>query len=56
MVAVDTPDNLTSRLRGSATMYVQVDAMGADAEGTLSSMPGVTRVSVSDRRDAHRRL
>jgi ABC-2 type transport system ATP-binding protein len=52
VVAVDTPDNLTSRLRGSATMYVQVDAMGADAEQTLSSIPGVTRVSVSDRRDA----
>ena len=28
MVAVDTPDNLTSRLRGSETMYVQVDARG----------------------------
>jgi ABC-2 type transport system ATP-binding protein len=51
VVAVDTPDNLTSRLRGSATMYVQVDAMGADAEGALSSVPGVTRVSVSERRD-----
>ena len=25
--------------------------MGADAEGTLSSVPGVTRVSLSDRRD-----
>jgi ABC-2 type transport system ATP-binding protein len=51
VVAVDTPDNLTARLRGSATMYVQVDAMGADAEQTLSSIPGVTHVSVSDRRD-----
>ena len=56
VVAVDTPDNLTARLRGSETMYVQVDAMGADAEGTLSSVPGVTRVSVSDRRDGDRRL
>ena len=26
VVAVDTPDNLTARLRGSETMYVQVDA------------------------------
>jgi ABC-2 type transport system ATP-binding protein len=51
VVAVDTPDNLTARLRGSETMYVQVDAMGADAETTLSSVPGVTRVSVSDRRE-----
>ena len=31
VVAVDTPDNLTARLRGSETMYVQVDANGADA-------------------------
>ena len=52
VVAVDTPDNLTARLRGSETMYVQVDTMGADAEGMLSSIPGVTRVSTSDRRDS----
>jgi ABC-2 type transport system ATP-binding protein len=51
VVAVDTPDNLTARLRGSETMYVQLDSMGADAETALSSVPGVTRVSVSDRRD-----
>ncbi len=31
VVAVDTPDNLTARLKGAATMYVQVDAAGADA-------------------------
>ena len=51
VVAVDTPDNLTARLRGSETMYLQIDAMGGDAEGALSTIPGVTRVSVSDRRD-----
>ena len=51
VVAVDTPDNLTSRLRGSETMYVQVDAMGADAELTLGRVPGVIRVGESDRRD-----
>jgi ABC-2 type transport system ATP-binding protein len=52
VVAVDTPDNLTSRLRGSETMYVQVDAMGGDAGGTLAGLSGVTRVSVSDTRDS----
>ena len=51
VVAVDTPDNLTARLRGSETMYIQVDALGSDAEGTLASVPGVTRVTVSDRRN-----
>ena len=44
VVAVDTPENLTARLRGSETMYVQVDAMGADAASALQRVPGVTRV------------
>jgi ABC-2 type transport system ATP-binding protein len=51
VVAVDTPDNLTARLRGSETMYVLLDPMGADAGAVLSTVPGVTRVSVSDRRE-----
>src|SRR5207247_11252003 len=42
VVAVDTPDNLTARLRGSETLYVQVDAGGADAAGVLGHIPGVT--------------
>ncbi len=44
VVAVDTPDNLTARLKGAATMYVQVDAAGADAGAALSAIPGVTQV------------
>jgi ABC-2 type transport system ATP-binding protein len=51
VVAVDTPDNLTARLQGSETMYVQVDAGGADAITTLSRVPGVTRVVESDHRN-----
>jgi ABC-2 type transport system ATP-binding protein len=51
LVAVDTPDNLTARLRGSETLYLQVDAAAADAEAALRQVAGVTRVSVSDRRD-----
>jgi ABC-2 type transport system ATP-binding protein len=50
-VAVDTPGNLTDRLHGSATMYVQVDAHGSDASAALSGVPGVTQVVESDRRD-----
>src|SRR5262247_4033463 len=37
VVAVDSPDNLTSRLRGSETMFLQVDAAGADAKAALTS-------------------
>src|SRR4051812_29000322 len=48
VVAVDTPDNLTARLRGSETMYIQLDAYG-DAAGTLSAVAGVTRVVETDR-------
>ena len=44
VVAVDTPDNLTARLRGAGSLYVQVDAAGADAETALAAVPGVTRV------------
>ena len=51
VVAVDTPDNLTARLRGSETMYVQVDAGGANAAAALSHIPGVTRVVEAERRD-----
>jgi len=49
VVAVDTPQNLTARLQGSETMYLQVDAAGADASGALRRVPGVTRVVESDR-------
>jgi gliding motility-associated transport system ATP-binding protein len=52
VVAVDTPDNLTARLKGAATMYVQVDAAGADAGAALASVPGVKRVAGADQRPA----
>ena len=48
VVAVDTPDNLTSRLRGSETMYLQVDAAGADVASVLQRVSGVTRVAITD--------
>jgi ABC-2 type transport system ATP-binding protein len=51
VVAVDTPDNLTARLRGSETMYLKIDANGADASGVLGRLTGITRVVESDRRD-----
>jgi ABC-2 type transport system ATP-binding protein len=51
VVAVDTPDNLTARLRGSETLYVQVDAGDAAVESVLADVPGVTRVHAADRHD-----
>ena len=52
VVAIDTPDNLMARLAGSETMYVQVDASGADAAAALGKVAGVKRVTESDRRDS----
>jgi ABC-2 type transport system ATP-binding protein len=49
VVAVDTPDNLTRRLKGAETMYLQVDAGGADVTDTVAAIPGVTGVHAADR-------
>jgi ABC-2 type transport system ATP-binding protein len=51
VVAVDTPDNLTSRLRGSESQFLQVDARGADAAAELTTLEGVTGVTVSQQKD-----
>jgi ABC-2 type transport system ATP-binding protein len=51
VVAVDTPDNLTARLRGNETMYVQIDAAGADAGAALARLNGVSRVVEADRKE-----
>ena len=48
VVAVDTPDNLTARVRGSASTYVQVDAHGADVAAVLARVPGVTTAGVTE--------
>ena len=50
VVAVDSPDNLTARLRGAETLYVQVDAPGEDPVAALGAIPGVTRVGPADQR------
>jgi ABC-2 type transport system ATP-binding protein len=51
VVAVDTPENLTSRLRGSETMFLQVDApVGDDVKRALEIVPGVTQVAVAESR------
>jgi ABC-2 type transport system ATP-binding protein len=50
VVAVDTTDNLTRRLGGSQTMYVQVDAQGATT-APLEHLPGVARIAEVDRHE-----
>jgi ABC-2 type transport system ATP-binding protein len=43
---------LTARLKGAATMYVQVDAGGSDVGAALAAVPGVKRVASADQRGA----
>jgi ABC-2 type transport system ATP-binding protein len=51
VVAVDTPADLTRRLGGAQTMYVQVDGAADDAPGALQRIAGITRVTEVDRQD-----
>ena len=44
IVAQDTPENLTGRLRGSESIHLEVDTLGADPTGTLEGVEGVTRL------------
>ena len=48
VVAEDTPDNLTGRLHGSATIHLQVDTAGADPTPALMHVPGVTGVTLGE--------
>jgi ABC-2 type transport system ATP-binding protein len=49
VVAEDTPANLTARAQGAETMYLQVDAGGADPQAALRRIAGVTRITEADR-------
>lgn len=51
VVAVDSPENLTARLRGSETMYLEAEVGGFDAQAALEKIPGVTAVRAVNRRD-----
>jgi ABC-2 type transport system ATP-binding protein len=48
VVAVDSPDNLTSRMQGAATVVVQSDGPPEEVMGTLQNVMGVTRVTRTD--------
>jgi ABC-2 type transport system ATP-binding protein len=51
VVAVDTPENLTARLRGSETMFLEVAGPAAEIEAALATLTGVTRVRTTAARD-----
>jgi ABC-2 type transport system ATP-binding protein len=52
VVAVDTPSNLTGRLHGSQTMFLQIAAGTQDeVNAALSAVPGVSRVAATTSRE-----
>ena len=51
VVAVDTPGNLTARLQGSHTLYLQVDTQGVDPIPALQGVAGVVGVTQADQHD-----
>jgi len=54
VVAVDSPEGLTARLKGAETMYVHLDSNGEDPIAPLQAIPGVTRVVGADHRSSGR--
>ena len=52
VVAVDTPANLTARLGGSETMFVQAEGQADAVRAALAGVPGVTTVTESEVRDS----
>jgi len=53
VVAVDTPENLTARLRGSETMYLQADGERAAISAALQQVAGVTRIAPVEGLERH---
>jgi len=51
IVATDSPQALTERLHGSVTMFVQAQGPADAMQRALQSIPGVTRVDITERRD-----
>ena len=51
VVATDSPDALTRRLHGSVAMFVEAQGPAEDVQRALQSIPGVTSVTIGERRD-----
>ncbi len=51
VVAIDTPDALTERLRGGQALFVIAQGPTEDIQRSLQTIGGVTRVAVTESRD-----
>jgi ABC-2 type transport system ATP-binding protein len=45
MVASDTPENLTRRLKGSESIFIEVSGPKSEMESKIKKLKGVTRVT-----------
>jgi ABC-2 type transport system ATP-binding protein len=52
VVAVDTPENLTASVESGGRTYLEVEGAGPGLSAALSSLPGVTRVTVAEAKGA----
>ena len=52
VVAVDTPDALSERLRGGQALFVIAQGPPDDIQRSLQSIGGITRVSINDAKDS----
>ena len=50
VVATDTPQALTERLRGAVTMFIQAQGPAVEVQRALLSIAGVTRVNIAETR------
>ena len=50
VVATDSPEALTERLRGAMTLFVQAQGPADDIQRALQSISGIVRVTTSERR------
>ena len=51
--AIDTPDNLTARLRGHETIHLEVDGPADQVAAKLETLPGVSQVVRKDAQAGH---
>lgn len=52
VVAIDTPENLTARLSGAVSIYVQAVGPAEQIQVALQEVPGVTRATLAGSRDS----
>ncbi|HLK33672.1 MAG TPA: ABC transporter ATP-binding protein [Terriglobales bacterium] len=56
LVAVDSPENLTRRVKQTDSLLIELRGSGVDAQAAIASLPGVVKVEVLGEQDGIARL